>query len=62
MCFIAAAWCATPSDWESLVAKARPEFFMEALPTSTTVVVESLARSDYLIQAIAAVKERLEKT
>jgi 2-iminobutanoate/2-iminopropanoate deaminase len=36
--------------------KARREFFKEALPTSTTVVVKGLARSEYLveIQAIAA--------
>lgn len=44
--------------------KARREFFKEALPTSTTVVVKSLARSDYLveIQAIAALGERVDET
>jgi enamine deaminase RidA (YjgF/YER057c/UK114 family) len=44
--------------------KARREFFTEALPTRTTLVVKSLARSEYLveIQAIAAVGEREEKT
>jgi enamine deaminase RidA (YjgF/YER057c/UK114 family) len=40
--------------------KARREFFKEALPTSTTVIVKGLARSEYLveIQAVAAVGER----
>ena len=44
--------------------KARREFFKEALPTSTTVIVKGLARSEYLveIQAIAALGERLEET
>ena len=44
--------------------KARREFFKEALPTSTTVVVKSLVRSDYLveIEAIAALGEQVDET